>query len=283
MNGGGRGGREMSNCVECSIDAYDDEGGFTSTTILIETCRSDAGSSRRSSKKSTSTMRTRRRKKMQKQQQLQQQIWLTGEGEDFFQQSSYPPTRHASSSGRARCSVKTPFSSGTAGAPYNKKLRKKNMQQQQQQRHHFSFGCKTATNNDGETSSSSFFISPTHRVVAEATTPWNNAYGTSAGRYHFFGQGGLPTNVSRGTTRRKRDDDNDDDMDDKSFPSNLGRRDRAAFGGGSRLLAPLRSPSVLPPLELLPASRVEISSELLESCLLDACLGEDDDSLFFFE
>ncbi|RNF02167.1 hypothetical protein TraAM80_06555 [Trypanosoma rangeli] len=258
----------MTNCVEWSIDEYDAKGGVTSTTIRIETCGSEDGSSRRSSRKSSSTVRRRRRKKRQ------QQLWLTGEEEDFSSQTSHA-LRHVSFGGKARCSVKAPFSSGAAGAPYNKKLRKKNMQQHQ---HRLLFGSETATNVGVETSSSSFFISSTHRAVAEATTPWNNNIsGPCAGRYHFFGQGGLLTNGSYAAPRGKREADEDED--DGLLSRNSGRRVRAKIGGSSCLLAPLRSPSVLPPPQLLPASRAEVNSDILERCFLETRLEDDDDFL----
>ncbi|RNF19717.1 uncharacterized protein Tco025E_04032 [Trypanosoma conorhini] len=258
----------MTNCVEWSIDEYDAKGGFTSTTtIRIEACGSDDGSSRRSSRKTSSTVRRQRRKKLQQQQQL----WLTEDKDGFFSEAPHL-ARHASSGGKARCSVKTPFSSSAAGAPYNKKLRKKNMQRQQ---HHRLFGGETATNVGADMGSSSFFISSTHRAVAEATTPWNNTSGPCAGRYHFFGQGGLPTSAPRPAPRGKRDDDDDDD--DAPLAANSRRRVLAEIGGSSCLLAPLRSPSVLPPLQLLPASRAEVSSDMLERCFLETRLGDDDD------
>ncbi|KEG08614.1 hypothetical protein DQ04_06801000 [Trypanosoma grayi] len=278
MSEGGRSGREMPNCVEWSTGEYDAQGGYTATTIRIETCGSDAGSSRRSSRKTTSTVRRRKKKKLMQQHQ---QMWFATAEEDFF-----PPTttRQASSSaGKARCAVKTPFATSSAGAPYNKKLRKKNMQRQP---NHLSFGATMATATptttatatttvEAERSSPSFFISAMHRAVAEATTPWDTTAGPGSTRYQFFGHGGLSANVPRAVLGGKRGTNNEAD-DDCPLSTNSRKHERSAVGGGSYVLAPLRSPSVLPPLQLLPASKAEVNSDVLERCFLEAQLGDDD-------
>ncbi|RHW74112.1 hypothetical protein DPX39_020014300 [Trypanosoma brucei equiperdum] len=296
----GRGEREMPNCIQVSDEEYNFPGVFTAgTTIHIETCGSDRGSSRRSSKKSASTTRRQRRKR---QQQLPHEfLWFTNMEDDSL---SAPTGRHGQSSGKARpASLKTPFAAGRGGAPYNKKLRKKNMQrhQQQQQPCSFLFDIQPTPTAESETISD-FYISPAHQAVAESSAPWNPvsvSQGNSDGfHFKFLGHGGITessnlqpppsdqvprdnkSNHRRHKARTKKSNSrrglNNYSDDDSPFTSSSDELSVAVVCGGSRPLAPMPAPSLLPPLELLPASSMDVCFETLEQCFAEVQLDCDE-------
>nr|CCC89481.1 conserved hypothetical protein [Trypanosoma congolense IL3000] len=287
MNDGGyRGDRDMENCIEVSYEEYD-FGNFTaSATIHLETCASDRASSKRSSKKSTSTIRRQRRRR-------QQQVWWLL---DMEEDSSYVPFGHyRQHAGKSRpAPLKTPFTAGRAGNPYNKKLRKKSMQKQQQQ------PATTVSNRmpvdvDAK-GGSDFYISPAHRAVAENSAPWSqSACGqASSGAVHFqfLGHGGIsePTAASGPHYRdvmpngqqqnnwrtRGTGDVNVYSGEDNLRQTTCGNRlDVPPVCGGSKPLTPMPTPPLLPPLSLLPASRTDVCSDLLEQYFLDVNLDDD--------
>ncbi|KAG8343312.1 hypothetical protein ERJ75_000380500 [Trypanosoma vivax] len=274
-------GREFVNCFTWKIEEYSAVGNFTSSmTICCGPRESDVASSKHSSsKRSSSTLRRQRRKR----QQLQEHLAHIGAEEDMFRSA---PCRQTSVVGRSRHSIKTPFVSSAPGAPYNKKLRKKIIRRQSEP---FSAPfASEATVGVDRCNTSSYFISPAHRVVAESTTPWSAGVneGDSSGlQYQFFGHGGIsgsapspdiPHRPRKRMAKRKKIRTMTRRGDCFSSSDESFTLDVTTICAGARSLGPMPTPSIALPCEPLPPSNAEVCEGSLVELLLETDLGADD-------